>query len=168
MQVRDYDLDEQRKNIQVVFDKWNALKERGNAWRGCRRDSNGKIPYEVKRAIRGALDHYPLIDVCRAIGNYALVLFDKQYRWTYAWKIGVFFTVKYEKRKEGEKKWWQFLPHNFCEADYLTKSAAESRRYQRRARTESPPEKLGSVCRKSLKDGFLKLRQEKDKKQDVR
>ena len=106
-------MDEQEKNIQTVFDKWNDLKVRGNAWRGCALDSNGKIPYEVRRAIRGALDHYPLLDVCRAIENYALVLFGRDYKWTYAWKIGVFFTVKYEKRRDGEKKWWQFLRYMF-------------------------------------------------------
>ena len=136
-----------KEDIQTVFDTWNSKKVRGNPWRGCALDSNGKIPYEVKRAIRGALDHYPLFDVCRAIGNYALVLFDKQYRWTYAWKIGVFFTVKYEKRRDGEKKWWQFLPHNFCEADYLTKTAADYRKYvlKRRiaiAEAKRPPETI--------------------------
>jgi hypothetical protein len=44
------------------------------------------------RAIRAALRTYPVEDVTTAIGNYATVLGDPEYRWEHSWTLAEFLT----------------------------------------------------------------------------
>ena len=132
------------EQIKKVFDHWNSYKgrkvpKRSNkkCWWSCEL-SEGKVPFDVRKGIKEALKHYSLDEIKKAIDNYALVLLNKDYKWSYVWKIAVFFSVKYEKRMDGDKKWWQFLPHNFDKESLLAPGVME-RRTMRQPEPEPPP-----------------------------
>jgi len=115
------------KKEELVFDFWNSFK---GAKTSTKLDpktkstihwhSHNKLTYDMKIAIEENLRDYELIEVCEAINNYAKVLISDETFWTYVWPLPTFLTVKYEKRKDAPKKWWQFLPENFVEQNYLS------------------------------------------------
>ena len=112
---------------ELVFDFWNSFK--GSKSSSSKLDpksglpthwhSHNKFTHDMRLAIRESLKDYTLEEICMAIDNYALVLLGDEYFWTHVWPMSIFFTVKYDKTKNGTKKWWQFLPENFNPQAFL-------------------------------------------------
>ena len=102
--------------VLVVFDFWNLYKGE-KRWK-----SHRKITPEVVKAVLENYPEYSIEDICSAIDNYAKVLLKDEYFWEYPWPLYTFLTVKHEKHKDAPKKWWQFLPENFIEENYLIKN----------------------------------------------
>jgi len=99
--------------VQIIFDFWNLYKGQGKWW------SHRKITPEIIKAVLENFPRYSVEDICAAIDNYAKVLIGEQYFWSHSWPLYTFLTVKHGKYKAAEKKWWQFLPENFIEENYL-------------------------------------------------
>jgi len=104
-----------REVIQKVFDHWNQYRGQG-CWKGHR-----LLTYEIKAVIAEALTRYSVEDICSAISNYAMVLLDDRFYWTYAWSLHSFLATGCGsgKSKFELKKWWRFLPDNFNRSEYL-------------------------------------------------
>ena len=102
-----------RESVEIIFEFWNQYKGRA-PWK-----SHEKISYDIAAAVNEALKHYTIPDICSAIDNYSKVLFDEKCRWTYAWSLSIFFSVKNGVTKDAPRKWYQFLPDNFVPANYL-------------------------------------------------
>jgi len=102
-----------RIDVLVVFDFWNTYKGLGR-WA-----SHRKLSYDIVQAILKSLENYSVEEICGAIHNYSTVLLDDRYYWDYVWYLSTFLTVKHERRKDATRKWWQFLPENFIEGNYL-------------------------------------------------
>ena len=135
--------DRQTESVHQVFDYWNSFK--GNSirkrnkesneitvtWRNHKLRTDGTIAPDVKAAISEALKAgYSVTEINAAIDNYAKILLDTNYWWTHVWPLSIFLMVKYERRKDAEHKWWQFLPDNFDENKYLTEAAKHQRERQ--------------------------------------
>jgi rubrerythrin len=109
-----------KDDIKTVFDWWNKYKGRGN-WR-----SHREITYDIECAVKDTLKHYMVKQVCEAIDNYALILLNREYRWSYAWPLALFLT----RHRPDDKKILQFtrfLGNNFVADDYLTKESRAKR-----------------------------------------
>lgn len=52
---------------------------------------------KVRRKVKATLKYYTLDEVCKAIFNYATILIDKQYYWTYRWTLHDFLQRGLEK-----------------------------------------------------------------------
>ncbi len=102
-----------KEAVEVIFEFWNSYKSTGR-WQ-----SHRKLTHDMVLAIMENLKSYSREDICAAIDNYATVLQKEEYFWDHIWPLSTFLTVKYEKRKDGPKKWWQFLPENFMKSRYL-------------------------------------------------
>jgi len=130
--------DKNDKNITTivlrVVNHWNQYKARtasknGQAIHWHRHTlKDGKAPPAIEAAVKQNIPPYTAEDICGAIDNYAKVLLNPDYRWTYVWPLSTFLTVKHEKHKNADRKWWQFLPDNFIEENHLTPEAKERRR----------------------------------------
>lgn len=107
---------ERKKVVLEIFNHWNSKAEIG-IWH-----RQTKLTFDMVKSITGNLVHYTVRDLKDAIDNYALILQDSKYYWDYIWSLSRFFSVKYEKSKDGVKKWLQFLPENFIESNYRDKS----------------------------------------------
>lgn len=103
-----------KESVELVFEFWNQYKGRA-PWK-----SHEKVSYDIAAAINEALKHYSVQEICSAIDNYSKVLFDGKCRWTYAWSLSIFLSVKNGVTKDAPRKWYQFLPDNFVMANYLT------------------------------------------------
>jgi hypothetical protein len=123
-----------RDDIKIIFDHWNKYKGRWK-WK-----SHREITYDIKCAIKDALKHYKVSQICEAIDNYALILLNKEYQWTYAWPLALFLT---RHRSDDRKilQWTRFLGNNFIADDYLTKEAIKIR-IENRKRIEQQKETL--------------------------
>ena len=123
-----------------IFTHWNSYKgrsirkrnkenrEKAVAWKSHTLRPDGSLSPDVKQAITETLKAgHSVQEVCRAIDNYAMVLLGRDYWWTYVWPLTTFLMVKYERRKDAEHKWWQFLSGNFVEDNYLTEAAKRKR-----------------------------------------
>jgi hypothetical protein len=102
------------EDIQTIFDYWNLYKGR-KGWHG-----HNVISYDTKCVITESLQHYTTEDVCAAIDNYAKILLGGKYFWDHVWSLSSFLSVKHGSTKDSPKKWWQFLPENFVEENYLS------------------------------------------------
>jgi hypothetical protein len=117
---------------ETVFEFWNSFK---GSKTSIKRDpktgdliqwhSHNKLTHDMRVAIRENLKDYTLEEICTAIHNYAEALLGDKYFWTYVWPLSIFLSVKYEKRKDGNKKWWKFLPENFDRKVYLKRGNIE-------------------------------------------
>jgi hypothetical protein len=105
--------DKKQEEVLDVFEYWNSFKGQGKWW------AHRKLTPEIIKAIFENLKEYSVEEICGAIDNYSKVLIDEKYFWEYPWPLHIFLTVKYEKVKNGTKKWWQFLENNFIEENYL-------------------------------------------------
>lgn len=122
-----------------IFNHWNKYKgksvskQRGGentkiTWHSHKLRPDGSISPEIENAVSQTLKgKHSVGDVCGAVDNYARVLLSSDYWWTHVWALPTFLTVKYERRKDADHKWWQFLPDNFIEEHYLTESAKRKR-----------------------------------------
>ena len=75
------------KPVEVIFNHWNSkgiIKHR-------------KITDKLKRAINNALKDYSQDEICTAIDNYAIILADDKYYWTYKWGLGEFISRGLDK-----------------------------------------------------------------------
>ena len=111
---------------ELVFEFWNSFKGRktftkldSKTGASIHWHSHNKLTHDMILAIKENLKNYTLEELCMGIDNYAKVLLGDDYFWTHVWPLSTFFTVKHEKRKDGSKKWWQFLPENFSLQLYL-------------------------------------------------
>ena len=111
---------------EIVFEFWNSFKGSKTSTRLDPKTNNlicwhshNKLTHDMKVAMRESLKDYTLEEVCTGIDNYAKILLGDEYFWTHIWPLSIFLTVKYEKSKDGTKKWWQFLPENFDAQRYL-------------------------------------------------
>lgn len=111
-----------KQSILDIFDFWNLFKGKGKWW------SHRKLSYDIINAIMMNLScDYSVEDICTAIDNYAKVLIGEEYFWDYVWSLSTFLTVKYERNKNSARKWWQFLPDNFIEENYLVNKNGSSK-----------------------------------------
>lgn len=118
-----------------IFNHWNGYKgcsiwkqNKKVTWHSHQHRTDGSISPEITKAIKQALGggHLPE-EIKAAIDNYAKVLLGEDYVWSYVWPLSTFLTVKHEKHKNADHKWWQFLPDNFIEENYLTEAAKRRR-----------------------------------------
>jgi len=65
---------------QSIFEHWNGKKIL----------QHRKITDKLKRSINGALKDYSQEEICTAIDNYATILTDDKYYWTYKWGLHEF------------------------------------------------------------------------------
>ena len=75
------------KPVEVIFNHWNSksiIKHR-------------KITDKLKRAINNALKDYSQDEICTAIDNYAIILADDKYYWTYKWGLQEFISRGLDK-----------------------------------------------------------------------
>jgi len=108
-----------QESIELIFDFWNQYKN-DKKWK-----SHKKISYDIKQAILLNLKHYTSEEICYAIYNYAKVLLDDKYFWTYPWTLSKFLTIGTGKNaKSDQPKWWQFLEDNFIEANYMFRTSS--------------------------------------------
>ena len=103
--------------VERVFRHWNRYYGKGN-WKAHR---------TMSRATEQAIGHrlaqrYTADDLCAAIDNYATVLLNPQYKWTYAWTL-LQFLVRHPKHRREEEQLWRWLPGEFHEGDYLRPEA---------------------------------------------
>lgn len=104
--------------VKEIFDYWNAKKVRGNAWKGC-----SEITPNIAKAITNWLkEGYTVKHLTDALDNYALILLNSDYTWTYAWSIYELFT-RGKKWDRTDKQLYRFLANNFQAIDYMTESA---------------------------------------------
>ena len=108
--------EKERNSILTVFEFWNLHIYPGK-WQ-----PHIKLSFDIISAIQENLKNYTVEDICNAIALYARVLQDDRYYWDYVWPLSTFLTVKYERRKDSQKKWYQFLPENFVEKKYMNDS----------------------------------------------
>jgi hypothetical protein len=109
-----------------LFDHWNSFKEKGNKWK-----SHKEMTYEIESAIRDQLKHYTFEQLKGAIDNYACVLLDKDYNWSYAWTLRQFLTRKQKPPNEQDLQLYRFLDSRYCD-DYLKDSARDRRAKERK------------------------------------
>ena len=102
-----------QQQVEIVYDFWNSFGD-NQGWR-----KHTKISYDIMMAVKEAVEHYSVEDVCGAITNYAKVLLDDRYYWNHVWSLSVFLTVKHGVSKDSPRKWYQFLENNFVESNYL-------------------------------------------------
>jgi len=127
-----------------IFDHWNSYKgrsickrgkdgqEKTVAWKSHKPRPDDTLSPDIVRAISEALkDGHSVEEINGAIDHYAKILLIADYWWTHVWPLSTFLMVKYEKRKDAEHKWWQFLPDNFDEEKYMSEDAKRKR--ERRA-----------------------------------
>lgn len=110
--------------IAAIFAKWQLYKGQGS-WK-----SHKSLSYDIKIAITEQLKHYSVDDLCVAIDNYARILLNKDFKWSYAWHLRHFLTRK--NRDTGEQQLWRFLSSNYQDDDYLTDIAKKRRIKQKR------------------------------------
>ena len=113
-----------------IFDKWNSHK--GGGWRG-----HSKLSVPTKEAIDKAVRKYGEPDILQAIDNYAMVLKEKKFKWTYAWNLREFLTRGRHDNRE-EKQLWRWLPGEFEEKDYIDPAWLRKKR-EREERNEPKP-----------------------------
>ena len=113
------------QNITVIFGQWNSFKSMKN-WKSPR-----ELSYEIKQAIREQLKHYSVEALCGAIANYARVLLNPDFKWSYAWTLQQFLT-RSQPNNRSEKQLWRFLPNNYHDEDYLNDFAIRKRVSQRK------------------------------------
>ena len=126
--------------LRQVFDQWNSYKgksvckrdkdgkETTVTWRTHKPKDDGSTAPDVRQAISEALKAgYSVKEITGAIDNYARILLSADYWWSHVWPLSTFLMVKYERCKDAEHKWWQFLPDNFDEGKYLTDAAKRNR-----------------------------------------
>ena len=102
---------EQEESVQVIYDFWNSFKGHPSGkWH-----EHTKVSYAIRSAVVQNFDLWSVEQICQAIENYALVLLSPDHFWDYTWNLSSFLT---SERSGGDKKWWQFLPENFDEAEY--------------------------------------------------
>lgn len=110
--------------IVVVFEKWNSFK--GKKWK-----SHKTLSYEIEQAIAKQLKHYSVKELCQAIENYAKVLLNSDFKWSYAWTLQQFLTRTSPTNRQ-EQQLWRFLPNNYHDEDYLNDSALKQRSRDRK------------------------------------
>lgn len=123
-----------------IFDHWNSYKgqsvrkqnkehqEIDVSWRSHKLRNDGTIAPDVKTAISETLKAgHSVEEINSAISNYAKILLSADCWWGHVWPLSTFLMVKYERRKDAEHKWWQFLPDNFDEGKYLHEAAKRKR-----------------------------------------
>lgn len=115
---------EVKSNTTVVFEKWNSFK--GKKWK-----SHKTLSYESKLAITEQLKHYSVEELCSAVENYAKVLLNSDFKWSYAWTLQQFLTRTSPTNRK-EQQLWRFLPNNYHDEDYLTDSAKRRRVTERK------------------------------------
>lgn len=74
-------------DAKTVFEHWNSkdiIQHR-------------KLTDKIKRAINGVLKNYSAGEVCAAIDNYAVILKDDRYYWSYKWTLQEFLQRGLEK-----------------------------------------------------------------------
>jgi hypothetical protein len=105
-------------DIKKILDTWNFYRGRGN-WHAC-----NKVTADVKSACTSRLREFGVDIVCEAINNYAMILLDKKYVWSYAWSLAMFLT-RHRPDDRGILQMTRFIGSNgnFVAYDYLTPQA---------------------------------------------
>jgi len=148
-------------NISIIFEKWNFYKGfyKGKAnWK-----SHNKLSYEIETAIAEQLKHYSVEDLSAAIGNYAAILLNPDYRvfvvgrqsWDKYWTLREFLT-RGPKADHKEKYLYRFLPTTFHKDDFLTVDA-KNRRYRKVAKKESVEAERKIITGETLTQKYKKM-----------
>jgi hypothetical protein len=96
---------------------------------------------EIREAVHLRLKDYSEADICRAIDNYATVLFGSRFFWTYVWGLHEFLTRHMERTRGSPLQLCRFLPDNFQESQYVGREQME---------IETPEHKLERLTREGL------------------
>ena len=148
-------------NISIIFEKWNFYKGfyKGKAnWK-----SHNKLSYEIETAIAEQLKHYSVEDLSAAIGNYAAILLNPDYRvfvvgrqsWDKYWTLREFLT-RGPKADHKEKYLYRFLPTTFHKDDFLTVDA-KNRRYRKVAKKEFVEAERKIITGETLTQKYKKM-----------
>lgn len=107
------------ESIACIVDIWNEqYRESTSTWKRV-----DKITPEVNNSIIENLEEgYTVEDIAYAIQNYATVLLEEKYYFTYTWSLPLFLTRKEAKAKTALKKWTRFKQDNFVLEQYLDKN----------------------------------------------
>jgi len=133
-----------KSSAEIVFDHWNSKKRKG--WK-----SHVELSSEIVDAVRLRLKGYSVADIKAAIDNYALVLLDSRYKWSYAWTLYQFLT-RHNPSQRQELQLYRWLPNNFHSDDYLKDSARHRQvAYKRREEPESNFETLSLEQKKEIR-----------------
>lgn len=109
------------KQYNTILAHWNSFKKKGK-WK-----THTKITPDIQQAIKNALVGWTVEDICDAITNFAKIVQDQEFTWTYAkWGLYEFLT----RREQDDRKmyrWWRFHPNRFVEDDWITQRTRERR-----------------------------------------
>jgi len=143
-----------------IFNYWNKYRgksvikpdrdtrqDKSIVWHSHQLRADGSISPEIEKALKAAFDGgHSVEQICGAIDNYAKVLLNKNFFWSYVWGLPDFLTRGEEKHKQAARKWWRFLPDNFIEDRYMTEPARRKRATQ--AKGPTPYEKAKQQTKK--------------------
>jgi len=146
--VKEKESKVKEKNCLIIFDHWNSHSKK--PWK-----NHQELTPETESAIRQRLeDGYTPEQLCAAIDNYASVLIDPNYIWSYAWTLYQFFT-RHKPNQRDELQVWRFLPNNFRLEDFpLTARGKQSQ--ESRQRQQATWKKFYSENEKFAKSGNLR------------
>lgn len=157
---------------QEVFQKWNSYK--GCGYGKVKWKSHRVLSLPCQQAIRKRLRQgYSVETLQKAIDNYAKVLLNRDYAWTYAWSL-LHFLVRGRKGRPGEEQLSRWLPGEFEADDYMTAYARDRRAKQHEQQDFVPAtDEQKAKYRKEVEDlrkpgGLLKTDKAKKKNPGLR
>ena len=97
-------------------------KPKAKPWRHHKR-----LTPDMKKAIKKIMaEGYSFPEIADMIANYALILLDPAYKWSYVWTLTEFLTRRDGTTKDSPLKCvTYFHPENFQPDRYLTKAAIQ-------------------------------------------
>jgi thymidylate synthase len=134
---------------QQIIDYWNSKKQepfykktkdgdRLMKWKGCR-----ELSIAVRNAINAAIKNTSLESLKSAIDNYALVVWGREYFWSYCWGLYDFLTRRVDKVKDNFS-WYRFIPDNFDDSTYLCRDILKQQTTQREFELDREKRRLQS------------------------
>ncbi len=134
------------QKLQMVYEKWQTYK--GKKWKG-----HNFLNKPAKDAISKRFrEGYKAENLCIAIDNYAKVLLNPDYKWSYAWSLSKFFSVHIIKGCKWEGfQFTRFLEGEFYEDDYLTQSAKQKQIEKQRVKVKPKFTPVSAEVKEELK-----------------
>ena len=127
--------DQTADRVRQVFDRWNVhagrqVEKPGDngkpeeiRWHSHTLDK-GKVRPAINDAVRRRLkDGYSVEDIGAAIDNFARVLLEPEYRWSYVWTLDQFLTRHQHGDVKGPLQLALFVPDGFEPDKFLTANA---------------------------------------------
>ena len=109
-----------------ILEHWNSYRETGSGWQGHR-----KLTYDIRLLIKKELvKGWTVQDIVDAISVFAMVFFEKRYKWSYlGWNLKLWLS-RNDKDDADLKQWYRWLPNNFVEDTWLSDQFRDSQTTQ--------------------------------------